>query len=134
MGSEIESGLDLDEGLELDSSLDLDESLDLDTGLDADASDASELADDSTSHESEDLVDLAGDDDLPPLGDLDLDNLDEDLDFLSGTDESETKLDLARAYIDMDDKDGAKEILQEVLEEGSDQQKQDASKLMDSMA
>jgi len=108
--------------------------LDLDTGLDADASDASELADDSTSHESEDLVDLAGDDDLPPLGDLDLDNLDEDLDFLSGTDESETKLDLARAYIDMDDKDGAKEILQEVLEEGSDQQRQDASKLMDSMA
>ncbi len=140
MGSEIESGLDLDEGLELDSSLDLDEELELDTGLDletgldADTSDANQLADDSASHESEDLVDLDGDDDLPPLGDLDLDNLDEDLDFLSGTDESETKLDLARAYIDMDDKDGAKEILQEVLEEGSDQQKQDASKLMDSMA
>lgn len=74
--------------------------------------------------------------DFPPLGnldDLDLDNLDSDLDFLSGTDESETKLDLARAYIDMEDQEGAKEILQEVLEEGSDQQKEEANKLLDSM-
>ena len=69
--------------------------------------------------------------DLPPLDDMDA--LDGDLDFLSGTDESETKLDLARAYIDMDDQDGAKEILQEVIEEGSDEQKQEASRLMDSM-
>jgi pilus assembly protein FimV len=67
-------------------------------------------------------------------GDLDLSDLDADLDFLSGTDESETKLDLARAYIDMDDKDGAKEILQEVLEEGTDKQKQDASNLLDTIA
>lgn len=76
------------------------------------------------------------DDEFPPLGDLDdldLENLDSDLDFLSGTDESETKLDLARAYIDMEDKDGAREILQEVLEEGSDEQKQEATKLMDSL-
>ncbi|MGK0445835.1 MAG: pilus assembly protein FimV, partial [Bermanella sp.] len=75
-------------------------------------------------------------DDFPPLGDLDdldLENLDSDLDFLSGTDESETKLDLARAYIDMEDQDGAREILQEVLDEGSDQQKQEATKLMDSL-
>ncbi len=64
---------------------------------------------------------------------LDLSDLDADLDFLSGTDESETKLDLARAYIDMDDKDGAKEILQEVLEEGTDKQKQDAGNLLDSL-
>jgi pilus assembly protein FimV len=74
--------------------------------------------------------------DLPSLeeNDLDLTDLDGDLDFLSGTDESETKLDLARAYIDMDDQDGAREILQEVLEDGTDQQKQDAGRLMDSLA
>lgn len=74
--------------------------------------------------------------DFPPLGDLDdldLENLGNDLDFLSGTDESETKLDLARAYIDMEDQDGAREILQEVLEEGSDQQKEEANKLLDSL-
>jgi len=82
------------------------------------------------------LDDAIDGDDFPPLGDLDdldLENLDSDLDFLSGTDESETKLDLARAYIDMEDQDGAREILQEVLDEGSDQQKQEATKLMDSL-
>jgi len=67
-------------------------------------------------------------------GDLNLDDLDDDLDFLSGTDESETKLDLARAYIDMDDKDGAREILSEVIEEGNDEQRQEANKLMDSLS
>ncbi len=68
---------------------------------------------------------------LPDLeGDLDLDG---DLDFLSGADESETKLDLARAYIDMDDQYGAKEILQEVLDEGTDQQKEDATKMLDGL-
>jgi len=50
--------------------------------------------------------------------------------FLADTDESATKLDLARAYIDMGDKDGAKDILQEVLSEGSDTQKQDANELL----
>ncbi len=65
---------------------------------------------------------------------LSLDGLDDDLDFLSGTDESETKLDLARAYIDMDDKDGAREILSEVLEEGNDEQRKEATKLMDSLS
>jgi len=82
------------------------------------------------------LEDSGDGDDFPPLGDideLDLENLDNDLDFLSGTDESETKLDLARAYIDMEDQDGAREILQEVLEEGSDQQKEEANKLLDSL-
>lgn len=41
-----------------------------------------------------------------------------------------TKLDLARAYIDMGDSEGAKNILSEVLEEGDSQQKQEAQKLM----
>jgi pilus assembly protein FimV len=41
-----------------------------------------------------------------------------------------TKLDLARAYIDMGDPDGAKSILGEVMEEGTAQQKQEAQELM----
>lgn len=44
-----------------------------------------------------------------------------------------TKLDLARAYVDMGDPDGARSILQEVLQEGSSQQKQDAQRLLDSL-
>jgi pilus assembly protein FimV len=34
----------------------------------------------------------------------------------------------------MEDVDGAKELLQEVVQEGSDQQKQDARELMDNLA
>jgi pilus assembly protein FimV len=49
---------------------------------------------------------------------------------LSDTDEIATKLDLARAYIDMGDTDGARDILDEVLQEGSDVQKQEASSLI----
>jgi pilus assembly protein FimV len=54
----------------------------------------------------------------------------DDFDFLSDTDEIATKLDLARAYIDMGDTDGARDILDEVLQEGSDVQKQEASSLI----
>ena len=41
-----------------------------------------------------------------------------------------TKLDLARAYIDMGDPDGAKSILEEVVLEGNAQQKQEAQELL----
>jgi pilus assembly protein FimV len=41
-----------------------------------------------------------------------------------------TKLDLARAYIDMGDPEGARSILDEVLKEGSAVQKQEAERLM----
>jgi pilus assembly protein FimV len=44
-----------------------------------------------------------------------------------------TKLDLARAYMDMGDPDGARNILQEVLAEGSATQKQEARRLIDSL-
>lgn len=42
-----------------------------------------------------------------------------------------TKLDLARAYIDMGDPDGARSILNEVLEEGDPGQRQEARQLLD---
>jgi len=44
-------------------------------------------------------------------------------------DETATKLDLAKAYIDMGDAEGARSILQEVMSEGSDTQKQQAQEL-----
>lgn len=61
-------------------------------------------------------------------------NDDDDFDFLSDTDEAATKLDLARAYIDMGDKDGARDILQEVLSEGDEGQKKDANELLQRIA
>lgn len=54
----------------------------------------------------------------------------DDFDFLSGTDETATKLDLARAYIDMGDTEGARDILDEVLSEGNDTQQQEARELI----
>ena len=54
----------------------------------------------------------------------------DDFDFLADADEVATKLDLARAYIDMGDTDGARDILDEVLQEGTDTQKQEASTLL----
>jgi pilus assembly protein FimV len=44
-----------------------------------------------------------------------------------------TKLDLARAYMDMGDPEGARSILEEVLSEGSVSQKQEARRLIDSL-
>jgi pilus assembly protein FimV len=45
-----------------------------------------------------------------------------------------TKLDLAKAYIEMGDKEGAREILQEVLQEGDSQQQDDAKALVSGLA
>jgi pilus assembly protein FimV len=44
-----------------------------------------------------------------------------------------TKLDLARAYVDMGDPGGARSILEEVLNEGDDSQKQQAQQLLDAL-
>jgi pilus assembly protein FimV len=44
-----------------------------------------------------------------------------------------TKLDLARAYVDMGDPDGAFEILEEVLVNGDQSQRQLAKKLLKSL-
>jgi pilus assembly protein FimV len=42
---------------------------------------------------------------------------------------SATKLDLARAYLDMGDADGARSMLDEVLQEGSESQRREAEAL-----
>ena len=57
-------------------------------------------------------------------------DMDDDFDFLSGTDETATKLDLARAYIDMGDTEGARDILDEVVAEGNEGQQQEARELI----
>lgn len=50
-----------------------------------------------------------------------------------GSQEVSTKLDLARAYIDMGDVEGARDILQEVLKEGTTEQQDEARKLVAEM-
>ena len=53
-----------------------------------------------------------------------------DLSSLDDVDEVSTKLDLARAYLDMGDHEGTRGILEEVIAEGNDEQKQEANDLM----
>ena len=133
---------------ELDFSEDMSE-LDAElTALEAESAeaetlDAFELDDETVALAAEPaaLTNDMDDIDIPQLttqdGEIDLDELaavDDEFDYLAGTDECATKLDLARAYIDMEDFDGAKELLQEVVQEGSDQQKTDARELMNSLS
>lgn len=58
----------------------------------------------------------------------------DDFNFFADTDEATTKLDLARAYIDMGDAEGARDILDEVLSEGSEQQQQEAREMLAKLA
>jgi len=53
-----------------------------------------------------------------------------DLSSLDDVDEISTKLDLARAYLDMGDHEGTRGILEEVIAEGNDEQKKEAADLM----
>ena len=65
---------------------------------------------------------------------IDDEELDFDLSDFDSIDEAETKLDLAAAYSDMGDPEGARGILEEVLEQGTDEQKQRAQELLDALS
>jgi len=58
----------------------------------------------------------------------------EESDLISGGDEVGTKLDLAKAYIDMGDDEGARSTLEEVMTEGNAAQKQEAQELLNQIA
>lgn len=101
---------------------------------DADNTETNEAGEDEAA--SEQAPEVASGSDLDSLGfelpDIDPEATDDsDLDFLSSSDEISTKLDLAAAYVDMGDASGAREILEEVIAEGSDEQKMQANSLLD---
>ncbi len=127
-----------------------DEPLDLSGGFDLDAdsvgsNDSAAPATDTPAAVEQVETETAADEDLPDLDNLmnmnesdfelhDIDpesDDDSDLGFLSDSDETATKLDLARAYMDMGDTDGAKDILEEIIHEGSEEQRSEAQKLLD---
>ncbi len=58
----------------------------------------------------------------------------DDSELFSAEDEVGTKLDLARAYIDMGDNESAKGILDEIVTDGNDDQKKDANELIERLA
>ncbi|MCH9693097.1 MAG: hypothetical protein K0U72_01190 [Gammaproteobacteria bacterium] len=68
-----------------------------------------------------------------PTMNLSPDDMSDDLQEARTMTEVGTKLDLARAYVDMGDPAGARSILEEVLDEGDDSQKQQAQQLLDTL-
>ncbi|ODN67716.1 FimV/HubP family polar landmark protein [Methylophaga muralis] len=88
--------------------------------------------------ENEDETSIETDDVIEDYLNLDSGIDDEELDFdlsdFDSIDEAETKLELAAAYSDMGDPEGARGILEEVLEQGTDEQKKRAQELLDSLS
>ncbi|WP_299196923.1 FimV/HubP family polar landmark protein [uncultured Amphritea sp.] len=150
---------DVEELNAADSDTDLD--LDLDDDLDADLQALLDGADDEVVLDEEEFAAPQADDESPLGHDLDAeldselemllsdagsdelsldmtdDSEDDSLDglnLLEGADEVETKLDLARAYIDMEDLDGAKDILEEIVKEGSEAQRSEANSLLNTIS
>ncbi|RDE24468.1 hypothetical protein DV711_02445 [Motiliproteus coralliicola] len=77
---------------------------------------------------------LESEDNAVALQETELDSESTEINYLDEADEVGTKLDLARAYIDMDDTDGARDILQEVVSEGSAEQAAEAQKLLENLS
>jgi pilus assembly protein FimV len=59
-----------------------------------------------------------------------LSSLDKEFTFLAATDENATRLELARAYVDMGDKAAARDLLEEVVADGKENQKQEAQGML----
>jgi pilus assembly protein FimV len=121
-------GLDLDMG-----DFDLDDLGSIETMETATESDAG-LDVEMSLDDFGDLGDLDDLDDLGGLGDLDdLDGLGDLGELEGGEDEMTTKLDLAQAYAEMGDAEGARSMLDEVVAAGNDEQKQQAQALIDKL-
>ena len=97
--------------------------------LDDATAEQSMFTDDDKSDLEEGVVDLEN----LPEPEVVQDELGGDLHDARTMTEVGTKLDLARAYVDMGDPGGARSILEEVLDEGDDAQRQQAQQLLDSL-
>ena len=128
------------EDLSLDDELqtrDVEEPVESDLNIDIDdlALDIEETSAEESVESGVDTLEMDAD-----LSDMDVDTMlesepvdGEDDEALLGMDEVATKLDLAKAYIDMGDPDGARAILDEVLTEGNEAQQSEAKGLIDQL-
>ncbi len=123
--------LDLDEAEESDSEKPDEANLDLaNLNLNLDSEDFEKIMPKDNAYKKQEVENPEEDNLLADFDDnisfLDLDN---DSEVIEET-QIDTKLDLARAYIDMGDIEGARSTLEEVLQEGSDEQKREAENLL----
>ncbi|MGA7802473.1 MAG: FimV/HubP family polar landmark protein, partial [Gammaproteobacteria bacterium] len=124
----------------LDFNLETGSTADQQAGLESDPDSVSAASEGHASGEAAMLDDVGLDLDLgalPELGeadDVESGEVDEGEGLLSDVDEVGTKLDLARAYLDMGDPDGARSILEEVRQEGNGDQQEEARTLLSQLA
>ncbi len=109
---------------------DLDLEFDVEKKEEVEDTSATELAEDLLDEEEEDLLALDEDEELSFPNLSEYDSMAEDSELLDDVDEIGTKLDLARAYIDMGDKEAARSMLDEVKQEGDQAQKEEADELL----
>jgi pilus assembly protein FimV len=95
-----------------------------------DLSDAAAAFDQETLPEEELADDLDLDFDVSVSTDDVVADLDKEFSFLATTDENTTRLDLARAYMEMGDRMGARDLLEEVVAEGNGSQKSEAQGML----
>ncbi|MCC5857071.1 MAG: hypothetical protein JJT90_02880 [Ectothiorhodospiraceae bacterium] len=106
---------------------DTDEEFDLDFDLDEAPSDEPRQAE-----QGSDGLDFGGASATADTADAGSSGAEDEGDGLfEDADENSTKLDLARAYLEMGDGEGARSLLEEVLQEGSNVQKQEAEELLE---
>jgi pilus assembly protein FimV len=131
-GGEEELSMDFDLGAVEEESpaaaeeeLDMGELGDIDFGdLGLESTEAEAAPPVEAAEEESGALDLSDLEDFGELGDLGEEGM------LGDSDEIATKLDLAQAYIEMGDNDGARSMLEEVAEAGNDEQKQQAQELL----
>ncbi len=139
-GTDVENdAAPLDEELGLEDALSGEEPADPEetvAGAEAVEEELPELGADAESDEANEEPPVASTAAASKSADIDESDLgdDDDFDFLSGTDEASTKLDLARAYVEMGDVDGARDILEEVALEGNEEQKAEAQDLLKNLS
>ena len=92
-----------------------------------------QVRDDATVEQPRPNAGNIADFDGEPTAAISPDEMSDDLHDARTMTEVGTKLDLARAYVDMGDPAGARSILEEVLDEGDDSQQQQARQLLDSL-
>ena len=95
-----------------------------------DLSDAAAAFDQETLTEEDLVDDLDLDFDVSVATDDVVADLDREFSFLATTDENATRLDLARAYMEMGDRMGARDLLEEVVAEGNGNQKNEAQGML----
>lgn len=126
-----------DESFDFDLDDELEELEDMEDIVDTETT--NDLNDESVEEEFNDMLDLSeekAEDSFETIEDEDV--MDEEIDLgledlMDDADAIGTKLDLAKAYVDMGDADSAKNLLDEVFAEGSEEQISEAKKLLDDM-